>query len=617
MRVVKFFLIFISLFCISFSVSAYDKNIVDVTQMTVLEIQEAVDDGYLTYEKLMTLYLDRIDAYNEKYNALISINENALEEARKCDEIYQTEGRKGILFGIPIILKDNIDYISLPTTNGTLALKDSFPDNNAEIVDNLIENGAIILGKSNMSEFAFSAIDSYSSYGHVRNAYNIEYTSYGSSGGSAVSVAVSFAPLSIGTDTNSSIRLPASANNVIGLRPTQGLLSNKGIISYDFIRDTAGPISKTVEDNAILLTVLANNGIDYTKSLKKDGLKGKNIGVLVQFYTKDESASLRVLKNYYDEIEYLMKEAINKMEQAGANIIYIYDFYDYEKDYYYDATISGAYLCNEFNKYIINTSSKYQSFSSLVNSYDYVQNLAYYEEDCNASYLNENYYNSVIKYKQDYQDLIIKEMEEYDVDVLIYPTTKDIIPKINELNSATVATTSYTIAPTAGLPSISMPLGFDSNNLPYGFEILTLPNREDLLYEIAYSYEQIDNELITPDIAPTLYDIPDILLSLKELYENTNINLEDYSIESVEKFNLVNSDVENVLFNYNEYEGTDADIQSLYIEYEDSINKLELKNNDKFNNLLNNKKIVLIIIGIIIMLCSSIIIKIINKLRNI
>ena len=120
-----------------------------------------------------------------------------------------------------------------------------------------------------------------------KSAYNTDYTSYGSSGGSAVAVATSFAPISVVTDTNSSVRLPSSANNVVGLRPTQGLLSNDGIIAYDITRDTAGPISKTVEDNAILLTILANNGIDYTKSLKEDGLQGKKIGVLTQFIKQD------------------------------------------------------------------------------------------------------------------------------------------------------------------------------------------------------------------------------------------------------------------------------------------------------------------------------------------
>lgn len=150
------------------NVKAYDKSIVDITKLSIMEINNYIDQGYLTYEELMQLYLDRIEAYNSQYNALIFINENALQEVKKCDEIYQKEGRKSLVFGIPVILKDNIDYVSLPKTGGTLALSDSYPYENAKIVQNLIDNGAIILAKANMSEFAFSANDSYSSYEYVK-----------------------------------------------------------------------------------------------------------------------------------------------------------------------------------------------------------------------------------------------------------------------------------------------------------------------------------------------------------------------------------------------------------------------------------------------------------------
>lgn len=154
---------------------------------------------------------------------------------------------------------------------------DSYPNNNAVVVENLIKAGVVVLGKSNMSEFAFSAATSRSSYGSVKNAYDLNYTPYGSSGGSAVAVASSLASLALGTDTNSSIRLPSSANNVVGLRPTYNLLSLEGIIAYDKERDVVGPMTKNVTDNAILMTILAKNNIDYTKSLKQDGLEGKKL----------------------------------------------------------------------------------------------------------------------------------------------------------------------------------------------------------------------------------------------------------------------------------------------------------------------------------------------------
>ena len=131
---------------------------VDVTEMSITEIQEAIDDGYLTYEELMKIYLDRIDKYNDKYNAVLYVNPNALEEAKKKDEEYKKNGRTSDLFGMPILVKDNIDVKWMPTTAGAKGLKDNYPKKNAPAIQNLIDEGAIIIGKSNMSEFALSAL---------------------------------------------------------------------------------------------------------------------------------------------------------------------------------------------------------------------------------------------------------------------------------------------------------------------------------------------------------------------------------------------------------------------------------------------------------------------------
>lgn len=603
MKVVRFiFILFISLY-ICPNVLAYEKSIADITKLTITEINNYIDEGYLTYEELIKLYLDRIDAYEEQYNALISVNENALEEARKCDEIYKNEGRKSPMFCIPVILKDNIDYVGLATTGGTFALKDSIPYENATIVQNLINNGAIILAKANMSEFAFSARDSFSSYGHVKNSYNISYTPYGSSGGSAVSVAASFSTVSIGTDTNSSIRLPASANNVVGLRPTYGLLSNNGIIAYDITRDTAGPISKTVEDNAILMTVIANNGIDYTKSLKKDGLVDKKIGVLTQFIKQDKDSDLSIFKYYYSEIDRLMADAIKKMEDAGATIIYIDDFYNEDMDNYYDNTVYDKTMCYQFNEYIKGTSSEIENFDELLETENYVNNLENYNENCYKNLINTNEYKKVKSYKEEYKKIVEEKIKKYDVDVLIYPSMKTSIPKISKIWDTKVVTLSYTISATIGFPAISVPMGFDNKGLPYGFEILARENNEEVLYEIAYAYEQLDNNIITPEIAPSLYEIPDVVLELKSLYENNKVSSKNKDfIKTEEK-------VKNILFNYKNYDGTIEQTQNVYNEYKLQINKVleeqkELKKQKQIQaknrkKIINNINIILTILMII------------------
>ncbi len=271
--------ILLMIFLFFFSIintNALTESVIDITNMDIFELQEAVDNDLISYETITRLYLDRINEYDKNYKSIITINNKAIEEAKKCDEIYKKEGRGSILFGMPIIVKDNIDVYGLPTTAGAKSLSDNYPNNNASIIHNLINKGAIIIGKANMSEFAFMASSSVSSYGTVKNAYNTSYSSYGSSGGSAVSVAASFAALGIGTDTNMSVRSPSSANNLYGMRPTFNSVSNSGILNYDMTRDTAGPITKTAKENATLLSIM--QGKDENEYINNNTtLKGKRI----------------------------------------------------------------------------------------------------------------------------------------------------------------------------------------------------------------------------------------------------------------------------------------------------------------------------------------------------
>ena len=243
------------LLLIPFKINALERAIVDINELNIYEIQEYVDQGYLTYEKIVKLYLDRINEYNEQYNALITINENALEEAKKLDIEYQEKGRRSLIFGLPVIVKDNIDVKGMPTTNGTKALLDSYPYENSYAVQKLIDNGAIIIGKANMDEFAFNATFTHSSFGYTYNAFNTNYSSYGSSGGSAVSVAANLAVYALGTDTGSSVRVPSSANGVVGLRPSYDLINTSGVIKFEETRDVVGVITKYVSDNAIVLDI--------------------------------------------------------------------------------------------------------------------------------------------------------------------------------------------------------------------------------------------------------------------------------------------------------------------------------------------------------------------------
>lgn len=296
----------------------YENNVshtfavVDITELSIRELQQAVDDGFLTYEQIMRLYLERIEAYGEMYQCITQISETALEEAIACDQIYKEQGRSSLLFGLPAIVKDNLDVAGMATTDGNAFLETKLATMDADVIASLKNAGAIIVAKANMDRYAEHSQYSISDYGRVNNAFDLSMSAYGSSGGSAVSAAASLAPICIGTDTNASIRVPSGANGVVGIRPTYGLLSRKGLTVCIAGRDTAGPIAKTVEDAAIILTALNNHEIDYTSYLDMYALDGMRIGIIERlwnFATPSVKEQLEI--------------AVAVLEDQGAEIVYM------------------------------------------------------------------------------------------------------------------------------------------------------------------------------------------------------------------------------------------------------------------------------------------------------
>ena len=286
--------------------------VVDVTEMDIPALQQAVDDGYLTYEQIMLLYLERIEAYGEMYQCIISLSDTALDEARECDRIYRAEGRSSLLFGLPAIVKDNIDVAGMATTNGERELAYNVAKTDAPVIAELRKAGAIIVAKANMDAWANHSQYSISDYGRVNNAYDLNKSSYGSSGGSAVAAAAALAPICLGTDTNASIRVPSSANGVVGIRPTKGLLSTSGVTALVPDRDTAGCMAKSVFDTALILSAMTGFETDYTAALSTDALSGLRIGVvdnLVRYST--------------DEIRALFDNAVSVLQQQGAEIVHV------------------------------------------------------------------------------------------------------------------------------------------------------------------------------------------------------------------------------------------------------------------------------------------------------
>ena len=267
-------------------------------EATIAEIHAALAAGQLTCTQLTKLYLDRIAAYNMQgpaLHAIITVNPRAMEIAAEMDRSYQASPTSaGALYCIPVILKDNFNTVDMPTTGGSISMKTSVPPADAFTVARIRKAGALILGKANLQEFARGGMSISSLGGQVRNPYDLSRTPGGSSGGTGAAIAANFAVLGTGSDTGQSVRSPASANNLVGIRPTRGLVSRSGVIPNSLTQDEVGPIARSVTDAALLLEVMA--GYDpadpitafgkghipesYAQPLGAGALKGARIGVI-------------------------------------------------------------------------------------------------------------------------------------------------------------------------------------------------------------------------------------------------------------------------------------------------------------------------------------------------
>jgi len=288
-----------------------------VEELSIEQLHAAYKSGKTTAAEVVQRHLDRIAAYDKRgplINSLVIVNPKALQEAAALDVKFKQTGKfVGPLHGVPVIIKDNVDVLGMPMTSGFQGWKNFMPSSDATLAKKIRDAGAIIIAKASLSEFARGGGDNINSVvpGYARNPYNTAFATGGSSGGTGASLASSFAVVGIGTDTGGSVRMPSAHNALVGLRPTVGLVSRSGMVPLDSVRDTAGPMARSVADMAILLNVIAgadakdattarNAGhisADYTKVLRVDGLKGARLGVLRQIFTT-KYADPRVIEAY-------------------------------------------------------------------------------------------------------------------------------------------------------------------------------------------------------------------------------------------------------------------------------------------------------------------------------
>jgi amidase len=301
----------------------------ELNETTVDDLQQKMQSGELTSEQICEKYLGRIEKVDPHLKAVMEINPEALEIARKMDEKRKNGKVRGPLHGIPIMIKDNIDTgDKMQTTAGSLALEGHVADEDAPIVKKLREAGAVLLGKTNLSEWAnFRSTNSSSGWsgrgGQVRNPYILDRSPCGSSSGTGAAVAANLCTIGIGTETNGSIVCPSGVNGVVGIKPTLGMWSRRGIIPIAHSQDTAGPMARTVKDAAILLgelaafdsddaeTHLGQGKIysDYTQILDKNGLEGMRIGIASQ------------MTGFHAKVDEVFKKAVEAMRNNGAEII--------------------------------------------------------------------------------------------------------------------------------------------------------------------------------------------------------------------------------------------------------------------------------------------------------
>ncbi len=527
---------------------------IDVTSMDIYDLEDALDKGYITSEQLVNIYLERIEKYDVLFNSINQINPNALEQAKQLDKERAEGNIRGRLHGIPIVVKCNIDVVGIPTTAGTKTLSKNYPKENAYAVQQLVDEGAIVLGSTNMSELAFSAASSYSSYGHVKNVFNTDYTPFGSSGGSAVAVKAGFAAAALGTDTNSSIRLPAMAAGLVGARPTLGLVSRTGVIPYDIERDTVGVITNSVRDNSLLLGIISGTDSkdSYTQNASdhiididysKNNLKGVKIGVPTQ-YVKGKNTESGVTGLTDDEIYQMMDDSISKLEEDGAEIIYLNNFVRSSNVSVSSQTYAGITMCDNFNEYIKGTTGNIRSFRQLAESSGHVQDLSGYVQGCGGHYQSKASRDTL---KNKYRDYVDKYFEENDLDVILYPTVKN---RIFELGQRGVVSPGSSLGSVIGYPSITVPMGKASDGFTYGIEFFSLGYNEEMLYRVAYGFEKVNyNRIEVSPLAPSTYEIPSKVLELNELYEKAVANKSSLNkswIKHVKKFyaNYNDEDIE-------------------------------------------------------------------------
>jgi amidase len=505
------------------STSARAQAPFHLQEATIEQIRAELMAGRVRCRDLIGYYLKRIDAYDQAgpmLNALQTVNRRALDEADRLDGLLRASGPAGPLHCIPVLVKDQVETSDMPTTYGSVLFKQFTPRRDATIVKKLKAAGAIVIGKTNMGEFAAGYVGS--GFGVVHNAYDPTRSPAGSSSGSGVGVASNFAVLAVAEDTGGSIRGPAAHGNAVGLRPTVPLVSRFGMMPATPTQDTLGPIARTVRDAALMLDVIAGYDANdpvtayaeghvpttYTDFLRSDGLKGARLGVLR--LPLDPNADPK--SNDYRSVRAVIDRAVAVMQAQGAQIVdpipepeilklvdklFTDNVYETEQaiDGYLaahpeapvktlrDILLSGKVVPSRTNRLITNIGKTTADAGNL----------------------------SVLQRREELRQAVLKMMADLHLDAIVHATF-DYPPGKIPARALTIGDpagvgdlgNNRRLAPLLAFPALSVPAGFTSDGLPVGIEFLGRQFSEGRLLTLGYAFEQATHHRRPPKITPPL-----------------------------------------------------------------------------------------------------------------
>ncbi|OAX83627.1 hypothetical protein ACJ72_02014 [Emergomyces africanus] len=475
----------------------------DSREATIESVHRELFSRRTTCRNVVSSFLARIEEYNPKINAVVSLNPHALEYADDLDKALLRKNPAGSLFCIPILLKDNYDTADMSTTGSSWALKYSQPTVDAPSVKAFRDAGAIILGKVNLHELALEGLSVSSLGGQTLNPYDLTRTPGGSSGGTGAAIAASFAVLGTGTDTVNSLRNPASANSLFSIRPTRGLISRAGVIPVSYTQDTLGPIARTLKDAATALTIMANIGydpkdnvtalvpesvvgVDYTKALAPGSLRVIRLGLIEGFFNRTEDSETSPVNKVMDDM-------VSKLRAAGATVLTIdeknynsimisnnldvqrFEFRELMDEYLQDETLGGSHPSSlaelySTGDYLVIPSQHSYASTALISS------------TSNATYATRQYGIQHLKLA------LQTTFKSHSLDAIIYPEQQNLVVKTG---SASQHGRNGILGALTGSPVVTIPAGFSppSNDapdgVPIGMEILGLPWTEQKLLNIA------------------------------------------------------------------------------------------------------------------------------------